>query len=203
MGRLWLRILASQWDTGMKITRSTFPQTQGGCPFWWLMNLDNNETDLEKKNLLFRVGTRRYMAPEILDNTLKLDSFESFKVAIPRSWSKAPDGDVDNGIMNAGGGHLLPRARLLGGLQAHTLQREKGPRTIIICRIPKHIPMNITKKNQDNTTRSQIIISTVGGRPSTTFPQLGSSRPQPPRYVPGGHLHILISYIHTVGIYQD
>ena len=27
-----------------------------------------------------RVGTRRYMAPEILDNTLKLDSFESFKV---------------------------------------------------------------------------------------------------------------------------
>ena len=51
--------------------------------------------------------------------------------------------------MNAGGGHLLPRARLLGGLQAHTLQREKGPRTIIICRIPKHIPLNITKKNQD------------------------------------------------------
>ena len=48
------------------------------------MNLDNNETDLEKKNLLLRVGTRRYMAPEILDNTLKLDSFESFKVAIPR-----------------------------------------------------------------------------------------------------------------------
>ena len=102
--------------------------------------------------------------------------------------------------MNAGGGHLLPRARLLGGLQAHTLQREKGPRTIIICRIPKHIPMNITKKNQDNISRSQIIISTVGGRPSATFPQLGSSRPQPPRYVPGGHLHILIPQIHMVDI---
>ena len=31
--------------------------------------------------MLLRVGTRRYMAPEILDNTLKLDSFESFKVS--------------------------------------------------------------------------------------------------------------------------
>ena len=35
---------------------------------------------MRQKNHL-RVGTRRYMAPEILDNTLKLDSFESFKVA--------------------------------------------------------------------------------------------------------------------------
>ena len=59
------------------------------------------------------------------------------------------------------------------------------------------------QKNQDNTTRSIIIYSTVGGRTSATFPQLGSSRPKPPRYVPGGHVHILIPHVHMVDIYQD
>ena len=46
----------------------------------------NNHCDYHRHNpeimiILLRVGTRRYMAPEILDNTLKLDSFESFKVS--------------------------------------------------------------------------------------------------------------------------
>jgi len=39
---------------------------------------ENNSLDISPNT---RVGTRRYMAPEILDNTLKLDSFESFKAA--------------------------------------------------------------------------------------------------------------------------
>ena len=51
--------------------------------------MKNNHCDYHRHNpeimiimiMLLRVGTRRYMAPEILDNTLKLDSFESFKVS--------------------------------------------------------------------------------------------------------------------------
>ena len=51
--------------------------------------MKNNHCDYHRHNpeimiimiILLRVGTRRYMAPEILDNTLKLDSFESFKVS--------------------------------------------------------------------------------------------------------------------------
>lgn len=41
-------------------------------------NGENDTLDISPNT---RVGTRRYMAPEILDNTLNLNSFESFKAA--------------------------------------------------------------------------------------------------------------------------
>ena len=109
--------------------------------------MKNNHCDYHRHNpeimiimiMLLRVGTRRYMAPEILDNTLKLDSFESFKVSFKMIYVDNIICDVhhhhhrhhhldslDNQIMNAGGGHLLPGAGFLGGLQENLQWGEKG-----------------------------------------------------------------------------
>ena len=45
---------------------------------WFSSSSDTNEVDLP---LSTRVGTRRYMAPEVLDQTLNKNSFQAFLMA--------------------------------------------------------------------------------------------------------------------------